>query len=131
VNYIKTFRSYRTVNTSHLGKKTTQLMLNKLKFVLCSDICAKQINELSGQYVEILGAFRKLRKTTITFVMSVSRSVRNEHLGFYWTDFHENLYLSIFRYAEKIQVSLQLGENNEYFTFRSMYIFDHKLLSSS
>jgi len=54
-----------------------------------------------------------------------------EHLGFYWTDFYEIFYLSIFRYAEKIQVSLESDENNGYFTFRAMYIIVHTLLSSS
>ena len=48
-----------------------------------------------------LGAFAKLRKSTISFVMSV----RMEKLGSQWTDFHEILYLIIFRNAvEKIQV---------------------------
>jgi len=34
-------------------------------------------------------AFAKLRKATISFFMSVHPSVRMEHLGFHWTDFHE------------------------------------------
>jgi hypothetical protein len=50
--------------------------MNELKFALCSDICAKQINELCGQNAEVLGAFPKLSKATITFVMSVCPSVR-------------------------------------------------------
>jgi len=55
-----------------------------------------------------------------------------EHPGFYWTDlFNEILYLSVFRYAEKIQVSLESDESNGYFTFRSKHILDHRLLSSS
>jgi len=40
-----------------------------------------------------LGAFAKLRKPAISFVMSfrpsVSVSVRMEQLGSHWTDFHE------------------------------------------
>jgi hypothetical protein len=43
----------------------------------------------------ILGAFAKLRKATISFVMSaclpVGLSVRTEQLGSHWTDFHENI----------------------------------------
>ena len=131
MNYIKTFRSYRTVNTCVSVKKTTQLILNKLKFALCSDIRAKQINELCAQNAEVLGAFPKLRKATIIFVMSVCPSVRMEHLGFYWTNFYEILYLRIFRYAEKIQVSLESDETNGYFIFRSMYIYYHISLISS
>jgi hypothetical protein len=34
------------------------------------------------------GAFAKLRKTTISFVMSVSPSVRMEQHGSHWTDFY-------------------------------------------
>jgi len=47
----------------------------------------------------MLDAFAKLRKTTISFVMSlplsVRRSARMEPLGSQWTDFHEIRYLSI------------------------------------
>ena len=39
--------------------------------------------------VVFLGAFVKLRKATISFVMSVRPSVRLEQLGSHWTDFHE------------------------------------------
>jgi hypothetical protein len=35
------------------------------------------------------GAFAKLRKTTISFVLSVRPRVRMEQHGFHWTDFHE------------------------------------------
>jgi hypothetical protein len=37
-----------------------------------------------------LGAFAKLRKAAISFVMSDRLSVRVEQLGSCWTDFHEN-----------------------------------------
>jgi len=107
-------------------------MVNKSKFAPCSHICSIHINELRGQNVEVLCAFPKWRKATITFVMSVCPSVLMEHPGFYWTDFfNEILYLNVFRYAEKIQVSLESDESNGYFTFRSKHILDHRLLSSS
>jgi len=35
-----------------------------------------------------LGAFSKLREATISFVMSVSLSVRMEQLGYHWTNFY-------------------------------------------
>ena len=55
-----------------------------------------------------LGAFVKLRKATISFVMPLRLSVRMEQLCSYRTDFHDNLYLSIFRkHVEKIHVSLK------------------------
>jgi len=36
-----------------------------------------------------LGAFAKLLKATISFVVSVRLSVRMEQLGSHWADFHE------------------------------------------
>jgi len=45
----------------------------------------------------LAGAFAKLRKATINFVMSVRPSVCMEQLGSHWTDIHEVSYLSIFR----------------------------------
>jgi hypothetical protein len=44
-----------------------------------------------------LSAFAKLRKATVSFVLSVCPSVRMEQLGFHWTDFDQILYLSVFR----------------------------------
>jgi hypothetical protein len=60
----------------------------------------------------IFDAFVKLRKATISFVMtvclSVPLSVHMKKLGSHWTDFHEILHLSIFRKSvEKIQVLFQ------------------------
>ena len=46
--------------------------------------------------VTFLGAFAKLRKTTICFVISARVSVRIEQLGYHWTDFHETCYLRTF-----------------------------------
>ena len=36
-----------------------------------------------------LGAFEKLRKSTVSFVTAVCPLFRLEQLGFHWTDFHE------------------------------------------
>ena len=50
---------------------------------------------------DFLGAFAKLRKATVNFVMSV----RMEELGCHWTNFHEIRYLSVFRRSvENIQI---------------------------
>jgi hypothetical protein len=38
---------------------------------------------------KFLGAFAKLRKEIISFVMSVCVSVLMEQLGFHWMDWHE------------------------------------------
>ena len=51
----------------------------------------------TANYLEWLGAFAKLRKATISFVMSVCLSVRTEQIGSHWKNCHENSYLSIFR----------------------------------
>jgi hypothetical protein len=40
-------------------------------------------------FVLFLGAFAKLRKATVSFVMSVRPSVLVGQLGSHWTDFHE------------------------------------------
>ena len=66
-----------------------------------------------------LGAFAKLRKETIIFIMSVCLyvrpSVRMEQLGFHWTDLRKIWYLSILRKSvQKIQVPLQSDKNNRY-----------------
>jgi hypothetical protein len=51
----------------------------------------------------VFGAFAKMRKATIIFVISVCPHVTTR---FHWTDFHEILYLNIFRKsAKKIQFS--------------------------
>ena len=67
-----------------------------------------------------LGAFAKLRKAAISFVMSVfpsaCLSVCKEELGSHWTDFYEMFYLSFSRKSvEKIQLRLKFDVNNGYF----------------
>ena len=64
--------------------------------------------------------------------LSVCQSVHMEQLGSHWTDFHEILYLSIFRkkrYGEKIQVTLISDKNDRYLycTRRPGNIFDRIL----
>jgi hypothetical protein len=77
-------------------------------------------NECCWQNSELLGAFAKLRKATISFVLCVCLSVRVEHLGSQWSDFREILHLSIFRKStEKIQISLKSHSNNGYLTWIS------------
>ena len=58
-------------------------------------------------------------------------SVLMEQPGSSWMDFHEIWYLSIFRKSvKKIQFSLKSDKNNEYFTWRQIYIYGHMSLSS-
>jgi hypothetical protein len=74
-----------------------------------------------------LGAFTKLRKATIGFVMSVCPSLHMELLGIHWMNFHENWCLRTFRISVyKIQVSLKSDKNNVYFTtWRPIYILSY------
>jgi len=58
----------------------------------------------------VLGAFAKLQKPTVTFVMSV----RMEQVGCHWTDFHEIWYF----------ISLKPDKNNTYFRWRIIYPYD-------
>ena len=44
----------------------------------------------------LLGAFAKLRKETISCVMSARQSIRMEQLDSHWTDFNEILFLIFF-----------------------------------
>jgi hypothetical protein len=60
-----------------------------------------------------LVAFAKLRKATLSFVMSVRPPARMESVGPHWTVFHEIWYPSIFRNSvQKIKVSLKSGKNS-------------------
>jgi hypothetical protein len=45
---------------------------------------------------QFLGAFAKLRKATISFVMFVRLPFRMKELGYRWSDFHEIWYFSDF-----------------------------------
>jgi hypothetical protein len=59
------------------------------------------------------GAFPKLPRATISFVMSARPSLRTEHPGSLETNFYEIWYFSIFRKSvEKIKVSLKSEKKN-------------------
>ena len=40
-------------------------------------------------WLSLFGAFARLRKATVSFLMSVRPPARMEQLGSHWTDFHE------------------------------------------
>jgi len=86
------------------------------------------LSENSLCWCKILGAFAKLRKATISFVMpgplSFRPPSRMEQLGSLRTDFYDRWYLNIFRKSfERIQVSLKSNKKNGYFTWRPICIF--------
>jgi len=72
-----------------------------------------------------LGYFAKLRKVTISFLMSVCLSIHMEQLGSLKFTF-ENFW----KYVENVQVSLKSIKNNGYFTWRPMHVYDYIWLSS-
>jgi hypothetical protein len=77
-----------------------------------------------------LGAFAKLPKENISFVMSACPFVRMKQLGSHWVDIHEIWYLSVFRKSvEKIQMSLKSDKNNSYFAWGCLFIYNMSLNS--
>ena len=68
-------------------------MLYREIIAVSSEIHTKQMNTLRWQNAKLLGAFAKLGKSTISFVMSIRPSVRMKQLGSHRTDSHEILYL--------------------------------------
>ena len=75
----------------------------------------------------ILGAFAKLPKSTISFVMSVRPSVHMEQLCSQWKNFHEIWYFKIFRkFIKKIQISLKL-DNRCLWLFISHFFVEIKM----
>jgi hypothetical protein len=57
--------------------------------VLCGSENKQRLFNCTALTDWFLGAFAKLRKATISFVMSVCPSARMEPLGSHWTDFGE------------------------------------------
>ena len=62
--------------------------LNLQPFVYIQHVSETQNNRTANSR-KFLDALTKLRRATISFVMSVRPSVRMEQLGSYWTDFDE------------------------------------------
>jgi hypothetical protein len=63
---------------------------------------ALNLDPILGSFIkhwnlQFLCASAKLLKATISFVVSVPPSVRMEQISSHWKNFHENLYLNIFR----------------------------------
>jgi len=62
---------------------------------------------------EILGAFSKLRRATVSFVMNVRLSVLMEKVGFHWTNSNKIWHWRIFRKSvDRNQVTLRSENNN-------------------
>jgi hypothetical protein len=83
-------------------------------------------------YNSFLGALAKLRKATISFVLSVYPSVfLSASNCCHWKDFHEIWYLSIYwKCIEKIRF-IESDKNNGYCTWQAVRICYHISLSCS
>jgi hypothetical protein len=81
--------------------------------------------------IYFLGAFAKLRKATLNFVMSVRLSAWNNsaHTGRIFMQFYIWLFFSSL--LKKIQVPFKFDKNNGYFTWRQVYTVYHNALNSS
>ena len=105
------------------------VLLFRTEFPLCYSVWP---TVAKYKILRVLDTFAKLRKATVSYVMSVCPSVRVGQIVSQWAELHEFWYLSMFRKpAEKIQVSLKSDKNNRYFTWTPIYIFDHISLNSS
>ena len=97
LKFLELFFKLKTNQLQHLYKLATHITIRppygdcKEATDVCSThkrISATQNMNAEGLY-ELLGAFAKLRKATISFVISVRPSVRMEQLRSQRTDFHE------------------------------------------
>ena len=89
---------------------------------------------IEGKFVLVafLGELTKLRKASISFVMSVRSRihlcVRMKQLDSHWKDFDKTWCLGFFRNSvKKIQVSLKSKKNNVCFTL-TLHIYDNIFL---
>jgi hypothetical protein len=91
-------------------------------FVVCVCATTQKAEMFNKPNNELLRTFLKTVKCEyqlchISVSLSVCPSVYTEQLSSHWKDFHEILYLNIFRQSvEKIQALLISNKNNEYVT---------------
>ena len=97
------------LSVSHFGLRVSCLSVTQL--TAADKIFYKQLNAVASP--SFLAAFAKLRKATVSFLMSVRME-----LGSHWTYFHKILYSSFFfrNFVQKTQVSLKSDTNSGYFT---------------
>ena len=80
-------------STDTFSKSPGQKSALRVVFYSAEHFVEEMCHSCTPLKVKFLGAFAKLRKAAISFVMSVRPSVRPsvrmEQLGSHWTDFHE------------------------------------------
>jgi hypothetical protein len=83
----------------------------------------------TASFILYLGTFAKLRKATISFVVSV----RMRQLGSLWADFHGIWYWSIFlKCVEKMNfiIFIKIWQEKRYYTSRPLSVFGNTSLTS-
>ena len=99
------------------------MVLTVYLFVVYGSQNKQQILPYTALRDLFLSAFAKLRKVTISFVVSFCPSARMEQLGFHWKGFYEIWYLIIFRKTvKKIQISSKSDKKNGHFSCRPIYV---------
>jgi hypothetical protein len=143
------FRNWVCTSQKHLASHL-QTTANIVREVICVFYCENQtkpINTVYSTNAEFLGAFAKLRKATISFVMSVCLSVClpsclsvrpsvrpsacNNSAPTERIFMQFDIWGFFRKFVEKIQVSLKSDKNNGYFTWTPLYIYDNISLNSS
>jgi hypothetical protein len=98
---------------------------------------ARSLLHAISYYFLFSGAFEKLRKTNISYVLSVRASVifsrkKKKTTRSHGIDFHEILYLRILRKSvKKVQVLLKSDRNKGHITRRPMNVYDNISINSS
>jgi hypothetical protein len=85
-------------------------MLYREIIAVCSQIHTEHTNTLCGQNVQFLQAFAKLRKATISYVMSVCLGI--------FVKFDISVFFR--KSVDTVQVLLKSDTNNRYFTLSLM-----------
>jgi hypothetical protein len=109
------------------------LCCNRHIIIMFLATCVCRFTFLMPSVLFLLARSQNCEKRLLAFSCpSVHLSVLMQQLGYYWTDFDENLLLSFLRKSVmKIQVSLKPFNNNGYFTLIRFHIYDSISLNSS
>jgi hypothetical protein len=99
---------YKLVDAAGCFKNHTKKKIHWLQMVNTN-----KRNGVRSAYFETCDVWARSQNCEKRLLASLCLSVRMEQLGSHWTDFHEILYLSIFRKSvKKIRVSLISDKNN-------------------
>jgi len=91
LQYIQKYSEARSTSYSTDRNTGTVFLFGRKVAGVCSwpHTYMQCLSVLDTDIFPLIGAFTKLRKVTISFVMILRLSVRMEQIGSHWTDFHE------------------------------------------